>query len=142
MKLFTPLIAVPMLSLGLLACISNPNPEQPDINKENRLVAAGFKMHGLKSEAQISDFRQMPAHMIRPATYKGRQVYVYADPTICGCLYVGSKTAYNTYINGAQDRYVQQQYNSATRDDGYSPSPWMLDGGPWDDAWMYGMYLD
>jgi hypothetical protein len=52
---------------------------------------------------------------------------VYADPTICGCLYMGSTTAYNTYISGAMARSMQQEYKSETTDNPYSPGPW--------DAW-------
>ena len=140
MRLFTPLLAIPFLTLGLLACA--PNPSQPDINKENRLAAAGFKQRPIKTEAQLADFRSIPAHMVRPSTYKGRAVYVYADPTICGCLYIGGPTAYNTYIRGAMARSMQAEYKSETTDSGYFPSPWMLDGGPWDDADMYGTYVN
>ena len=141
MRLFTPLLAVPVLALGLLACAS-PNPAQPDINLENRLLAAGFKKRSIQTETQLADFRSIPAHMIRPATYKGRQVYVYADPTICGCLYMGGPNAYNTYIRGATARDMRAEYKSEHQGSGYIPGPYMLDGGPWDDAAMYGLYLD
>ena len=141
MRLFTPLLAIPVLALGLLACTAPP-PGQATDSKEDRLAAAGFKKRSIKTEAQLADFRNMPAHMIRPTSYKGKRVYVYADPTICGCLYVGGTTAYNTYIRGAMARNMQQEYKSETTDSGYSPTPAMLDGGPWDDAEMYGLYVN
>jgi hypothetical protein len=140
MKLFTPLLAIPFLALGLLACA--PNPNQPTIDKENHLAAAGFKQRPIKTEAQLANFRSIPAHMVRPATYKGKAVYVYADPTICGCLYIGGTTAYNTYIRGATARSMQAEYKSETTVSGYIPTGVMLDGGPWDDADMYGLYVD
>src|ERR1700761_7019934 len=136
MRPFTPLLAIPLMALGLMACA--PAPERESINKEDMLSAAGFKKRPIKTEAQLADFRSMPAHMIRPTSYKGKTVYVYADPTICGCLYMGSTTAYNTYIRGAMARSMQQEYKSETTYSGYSPTPAMLDGGPWDDADMYG----
>jgi hypothetical protein len=143
MRLFTPLLGIPLLALGLLACVPDaPSPGQGTINKEDRLLASGFKKRSIKTEAQLTDFRNYPAHMIRPTTYKGRKVYVYADPTICGCLYMGGTTAYNTYIRGATARSMQAEYKSETTDSGYLPGPWMLDGGPWDDADMYGLYVD
>ena len=143
MRLFTPLLAIPVLALGLLACAPPTPAGYGPQAKENRLAAAGFKKRPIKTEAQLADFRKIPAHMIRPSTYKGRSVYVYADPTICGCLYMGGTTAYNTYISGAMARGMRQEYKSETTDTGYNPaSPVMLDGGPWDDADMYGMYLD
>ena len=140
MRPFTRLLAIPLMALGLLAC--TPTPGHESINKEDMLSAAGFKKRSIKTEAQLADFRSMPAHMIRPTSYKGKTVYVYADPTICGCLYMGSTTAYNTYIRGAMARSMQQEYKSETMYSGYSPTPAMLDGGPWDDADMYGMYVN
>ena len=143
MKLFTPLLAIPVLVLGLLACAMPTPADYGPAAKENKLVAAGFKKRSIKTEAQLADFHNIPAHMIRPATYKGRAVYIYADPTICGCLYMGSTTAYNTYIRGAMARDMRQEYKSETTYSGYNPSsPAMLDGGVWDDADMYGMYVD
>jgi hypothetical protein len=143
MRLFTPLLAIPLLALGLLACIPDaPTAGQMTGNKEDRLAAAGFKKRSIKTEAQLSDFREIPPHMIRRSSYKGKTVYVYADPSICGCLYMGGTTAYNTYISGAQARQMRQEYKSETTDDGFIPGPAMLDGGPWDDADMYGLYVD
>ena len=139
MRLFTPLLAIPLLVLGLLACA--PNPDQGPLNKENMLLAAGFKKRSIKTEAQLADFRNIPTHMIRRSSYKGKTVYVYADPTICGCLYMGGTTAYNTYISGAMARDMRAEYKSENTDLPY-PAPGMLDGGPWDDADMYGMYVD
>ena len=140
MRSFTALLAIPLLALGLLACAA-PNPGQGTINKEDRLAAAGFKKRPIKTEAQLADFRAIPAHMIRPASYKGKPVYVYADATICGCLYVGSTTAYNTYIKGATARSVARAETSETGT-GYSPTPYMMDGGPWDVADAYLYYVD
>ena len=142
MRLFTPLLAIPLLALGLLACAPPTPAGYGPSAKEDRLAAAGFKKRSIKTEAQLTDFSNYPAHMIRPTTYKGKKVYVYADPTICGCLYMGGTTAYNTYIRSATALNMQREYKSETTDSGYLPGPWMLDGGPWDDADMYGLYVD
>jgi len=141
MKLFTPLLAFPILALGLLAC-APPSPNQGTVNKEDKLVAAGFKKRSIKTEAQLTDFRNYPPHMIRPTTYKGKKVYVYADPTICGCLYMGSTTAYDSYISGAKARNMERAIKSSQETAGYSPMQEMLDGGPWDDDEMYGLYYN
>jgi hypothetical protein len=141
MRLFTLLLAVPVLALGLMACEPLTPAQFGPQAKEDKLAAAGFKKRPIKTEAQLADFRTIPPHMIRPTTYKGKQVYVYADPTICGCLYVGGTTAYNTYIRGATARSMQQEYKSDTTGTGYSPTPAALDGGVWDDADMYGLYV-
>jgi hypothetical protein len=142
MKLFTPPLAVSLLALSLLACVSNADQGSIDMNnKENRLMAAGFKQHPIKTEAQLADFRTIPAHMIRPATYKGKQVYIYADPTVCGCLYIGKQAAYQNFIDASTSKDMRQDLNATKSDVGFS-APWMLDGGAWDDADMYGLYLN
>jgi len=135
MRLFTPLLAFPLLALGLLACAtpSSQSPDQWTLNKENKLVAAGFKQRPIKTEAQLTDFSNYPPHMMRPTTYKGRSVYVYADPTICGCLYMGSPTAYDNYIKGAEGRSMRGAYQSSQTTAGYTPMQ-VLDGSPWDDG--------
>ena len=134
MRLFTPLLAFPLLALGLLACATpSPSPDQWTLNKENKLVAAGFKQRSIKTEAQLTDFSNYPPHMMRPTTYKGRSVYVYADPTICGCLYMGSPTAYDNYIKGAEGRSMRGAYQSSQTTAGYTPMQ-VLDGSPWDDG--------
>lgn len=144
MRLFTPLLAVPILALGLMAACTPPTPAGYGPGaKEDRLAAAGFKKRSIKTEAQLADFRSIPAHMIRPSTYRGRPVYVYADPTICGCLYIGGSTAYNRYIGGAMTLQSRREYTSGRTDTGYNPSsPAMLDGGAWDDSEMYDMDID
>lgn len=142
MRLFAPLLATALLAFALPACSPYPtNPNDQLINKENKLSAAGFKKKSIASEAQLADFRKIPAHLIRPATYKGKIIYLYADPSFCGCLYVGSAAAYNTYIQGAQTRFVRAEVKESTTDSGFDP-PYMLDGGPWDDADMYGLYIN
>lgn len=142
MRAYAPLLAIPLLALGLSACMPAPPPGQAEINKEDRLAAAGFKKRSIKTEAQLADFRSIPAHMIRPSTYKGRPVYVYADPTICGCLYMGGTKAYNTYIRAAMGRDMRQEYVSEHTDNGFEPTSAMLDGGPWDDSEMYDLDIN
>ena len=67
------LLAGILLSLALPACSPYPdNPNDQLLNKENRLTAAGFKKKSIASEAQLADFRSIPAHLIRPATFKGK----------------------------------------------------------------------
>src|SRR6185436_21147811 len=75
MRLFTPLLAIPLLALGLLACAPPTPAGYGPSAKEDRLAAAGFKKRSIQTEAQHTDFRNYPAHMIRPTTYKGKKVY-------------------------------------------------------------------
>jgi len=56
--------------------------------------------------------------------------YVYADPLVCGCLYVGTQQAYNQYKANelAQHLADEQQLTAQT----YSDARWRWDAwGPW-----------
>jgi hypothetical protein len=56
--------------------------------------------------------------------------YVYADPLVCGCLYVGTQQAYNQYKTDelAQRLADEQQLTAQT----YSDASWSWGAwGPW-----------
>jgi hypothetical protein len=56
--------------------------------------------------------------------------YVYADPIVCGCLYVGTQEAYNKFKANelAQHLVDQQQITAQT----YSDASWNWNAwGPW-----------
>ena len=114
---------------------------RPSLLQDYEAGVENLPTHRACVVAQLADFRSIPAHLIRPATYKGKIIYLYADPSFCGCLYVGSTAAYNAYIERAQTNFVRTEVKSSTTDSGFDP-PYMLDGGPWDDAEMYGLYIN
>jgi hypothetical protein len=59
--------------------------------------------------------------------------YVYADPLVCGCLYVGSQQAYNQYkANLLQQQLADEQQLTAET---YSDANWNWGAwGPWTPA--------
>ena len=136
MRLLRLLLAVLPLGLALTACMNQPP------SKEDMLSSAGFKKLPIKTEAQLASFRSIQPHWLTKTTYKGKVVWVYADQAVCGCLYVGSQAAYNSYLGIATRRMAAEQLRSDTHDDGYVPNAPMLDAGPWDDAEALGLYLN
>ena len=137
MKPLTSLLAVVGLTFALSACSNtdpmNPLGYQPE-SKENLLADSGFK--------------KLPPHRISQTTFKGKPVWVYPDQNVCGCLYVGGQTAYNTFIKKGRaqmiDSRVNQMYNQDAGDP-YNPTAEMagLDwGDAWDDADAYGLYIN
>ena len=67
----------------------------------------------------------MPPHRISQTTFKGKPVWVYPDQNVCGCLYVGGQTAYNTFLKKGRaqmiDSRVNQMYNQDAGDP-YNPT--------------------
>ena len=149
MKPLTSFVAVVGLTLGLAAC-SNTDPMNPlgykPESKEDLLADSGFHKLSLNTPAKVAAFKKMPSHRISKTTFKGRQVWVYPDQNVCGCLYVGGQTAYNTFIKKGRaqmiDTRVNQMYDTG---DPYNPTAEMATidwGDAWDAADAYGMYLN
>lgn len=77
--------------------------------KENNLAAAGFVARPANTPAREAMLKRLPPNKFLTRT-RGKTVnYIYADPTNCNCLYVGTPQAYGNY------RLAQQQERIANR---------------------------
>lgn len=65
--------------------------------KEDLLASAGFVPKKADSAARMTSMKALPPHQFVTRNRNGRTVYLYADPTVCGCIYVGDQSAYNQY---------------------------------------------
>jgi len=65
------------------------------IDKEDMLASAGFVAKKADSAARIETLKSLPPHQFVTRTADGRTRYLYADPTACGCIYVGDQSAYD-----------------------------------------------
>ena len=116
------------LTFALSACSNtdpmNPLGYQPE-SKENLLADSGFKKLSLNTPAKAAAFKKLPPHRISQTTFKGKPVWVYPDQNVCGCLYVGGQTAYNTFLKKGRaqmiDSRVNQMYNQDAGDP-YNPT--------------------
>jgi hypothetical protein len=150
-KPLTSFVAVLGLALALSACTSNSIPlsltYKPE-SKENLLADSGFKTLPLKTPAQIAAFKSLPAHRLSQTVFKGRQVWIYPDRNICGCLYIGTQQAYDTFIKKGRQQIVDTIANQAYDNNDpnpYNPTATMANldwGDAWDVADAYGMYLN
>ena len=77
--------------------------------KEDMLAAAGFVPKKVDSPSRIATLKALPPHKFVQRTNSGRTSYLYGDPTLCGCIYVGDQNAY--------DRYRQQMAARQTATD-------------------------
>ena len=78
--------------------------------------------------------------------FKGRTVWAYPDQNVCGCLYVGSQQAYDTFIKKGRAQMIDTRVNQMYQtDDPYNPTAtmeYLNVGDAWDDADAYGLYLN
>jgi hypothetical protein len=92
MKLFGSTLAILGLCAAVAACQSNTK------FKEDMLLTAGFKATPPKTPTQVAMLKSLLPHKLTKTTYKGKTVWLYSDPTICGCLYVGNQVAHDAYL--------------------------------------------
>ncbi|MFT8775050.1 MAG: hypothetical protein ABF893_00065 [Gluconacetobacter liquefaciens] len=88
--------AVTLASAGLAGCLS---PAKPYLDMGRRLADAGFVAHKADTTARYAMMNMLPPGEVtyRPSTVG--PVYLYADPIGCGCVYMGSATAYSYYVS-------------------------------------------
>ena len=125
-----------LAALGLCMTVAAcETPQQKIASKENMLTAAGFKLRPINTPQRQAALQQLPPHKFSRKVNDGRVFYVYPDPTVCGCLYVGDQTAYTTYRNNVfQKNLADEQAMTANE---MSMDNW--DWGPWGGP-PYGWY--
>ena len=65
--------------------------------KEDMLASAGFVSKKADNAARMATLKSLPPHQFATKNINGRTSYLYADPTVCGCIYVGDQNAYDRY---------------------------------------------
>lgn len=120
-------LAAALLTVTLAACQTAP----PDIGAyEDNLAAAGFLMKPANTPERQTMLSQLPPHQFLIRATGNAVHYVYADPLVCDCLYVGSQQAYDRYRSNqlAQHLASEQQLAALT----YANAAWSWNAwGPW-----------
>ena len=89
---------------ALAACQTAP----PDYGAyEANLAAAGFVMRPADTPQRQAMLLRLPAHRFLIRQSGNATHFVYADPLVCDCLYVGTQQAFNQYkANQLQQQFV------------------------------------
>ncbi len=113
------------LPLALSACAALQRNAIGDT--ENSLAAAGFVVRPVNSDTQMGMLRTLPPNRVSQRIEGNRVSYLYPDPVVCRCLYVGGQAAYGRYQQLAiQQRIARDQVEAARLD-----SDFAWDWGPW-----------
>jgi len=112
---------------GLTACQTQQQQVQ---QREDLLSAAGFIVRPANTPERQAMLNRLPPHKFVQRVNGDVVHYVYADPLVCGCLYVGTQQAYNQYkANQLQQHLADEQQMAA---DTYSDAAWNWGAwGPW-----------
>ncbi len=101
------------------------------------MAAAGFIIRPANTPERKAMLAKLPANRFVQRV-KGDDVhYVYADPLVCGCLYVGSQQAYSRYKQHEQQQHLadEQQMTAET----YADAAWNWGAwGPWGPGYGFG----
>ena len=118
-------IGITLAALGLcVAAAACQSPQQKIAAKEDMMTGAGFKFVPANTPARQQAFKQLPAHRFSRQMRDGRIFYVYPDPTVCVCLYVGDQNAYGRYrANAFAKNLADEQAMTANE--------MSMDWGPW-----------
>ena len=119
-------------ALALSACATRQEAVQ---DRENLLVAAGFDVRPASTPERRSQMAALPADRVVQQTRDGRLVYLYADPLVCDCVYMGGQEAWSRYQQERlQLRIADEQLDAAQIDEN------AFYGGPWGGFYGPGFY--
>ena len=90
---------------------------------EELLSAAGFHMEPADTPEKLAELQTLPARQVLPRTRDGKTTYVYPDPRVCHCLFVGGEPQYQQYERLRVQTDIANEESSAAVMGG----PW----GPW-----------
>jgi hypothetical protein len=118
------------LLLGIAALSACETQQQRVSDREDNLAAAGFIIRPANTPERQAMLTRLPAHKFVMRQNGDTIHYVYADPLVCGCLYVGTQQAYDQYkANQLQKNLADEQAMSAQM---YSDAAWNWESwGPW-----------
>ncbi len=128
MARFTGKLVAFAMCVAVSACVS---PEERVQNKEDLLAASGFTLVPANTPERQASLASLPPHKFARQIRDDQVTYPYADPTICGCLYVGDQAAYGRYReNVFQKSLADERQMTAER---YQNMDW----GPWGPRWYH-----
>ncbi len=100
------------------------------IQKEDMLSAAGFQYRPADTPQRVASLQTLPAHKFVRQVRNGRAFWLYADPTICKCIYAGTDEAFSAYKQEMfRQRLADENLMAARIAQDAAIEQWEL--GPW-----------
>jgi hypothetical protein len=120
-------IVLLMVALGLAGCASIQTAQTRSM--EQMLSDAGFQMKAADTPEKLARLQTLPPRKVVLRPRDGVPHYVYADPTVCKCLYAGTEQQYQDFKKLRRAEEIAQQNALATAQfaDPFYPDFWV----PW-----------
>jgi hypothetical protein len=94
------------------------------------LAAAGFTLVPASTSQRQTALAALPPHKFVHQVRNGTVLFIYADPTICNCLYVGNQAAYD---RSRREVFAKNLVNEQQMTAQLNEMNW----GPWGPGWYY-----
>jgi hypothetical protein len=92
---------------------------------EQLLTAAGFQLEPVATAEELAHLRTLKSRKVVQDRRDGQRRYVYADPDVCNCLYVGDEQQYQKYQNlRVQKEIAEEQANTIVYQGLWNRWPW------------------
>ncbi len=123
-----------VISIIAMCCLTACETKQERIReKEDALAAAGFTVRAANTPERQAMLDRLPPHRFIRCAHDGKTKYVYADPLVCHCLYIGSEKTYNQYkLHELQQKLANQEEMTPQA---YYDSNW--DWGAWGPPYFF-----
>lgn len=93
--------------IGLAACATTPREQVA--HQEDSLGTAGFIVSSADTPQRQAMFDQLPPFHLMSYVRGTNVSYIYADPAVCNCLYVGTQPAFDRFAFQARLRQLPDQ---------------------------------
>lgn len=127
------------LAISAMSLASCATTSEAVADKENQLLAAGFQDRPANTPKRQAMLQKLPANKFVRRVRDDQVAFVYADPKVCNCLYVGTQEAYGKYRSYMQQRNLadeKQMTANEFNDPGWNWGAW---GGSWG-SWRPGFW--
>jgi hypothetical protein len=117
-----------LVAASVCGCASLREAEVREV--EDMLAAAGFTMKPADTADKLVDVGNLPRRQFAVIRRDGEPYYVFADPDVCRCVWVGDQHQYSRFQQlRLQKRIADEQLMAAQawRDAAFRWSVW----GPW-----------
>lgn len=122
------------VAAGLLALAGCASQQSIIQSREDVLAAAGFRLQPATTPELKADLARLPPHRLAWEQRDGKLTFLYADPLVCHCLFVGTEQAYQAYQRLELQREVAAtNYQAAQMY--YSAGGWWRGGWGWGWGW-------
>ena len=122
-----PLMIIAVARLLVAGCETEQELVQ---GKEDMLAASGFIIRPASTPERQAAMKTLKPHTFVYEVRNNKPVYLYSDPTVCDCLYIGTEQAYQQYRKLALQKQIadEQMQAAQMQSENFDMAPW---GGGW-----------